>query len=82
MSAETRKVVARAVDKFLTNPLTRVVISELAGGRGTREHILTLGHLRASAVADRMVAKSIYGLRIKKSPSVVSRDRFSKVQMK
>ena len=65
-SAETRKVLDTAVDKFLTNPSGRVVISGHADERGTREYNLALGHLRASAVADYMVANVIDGLRIKK----------------
>ena len=66
LSADTRKVVDKAVDKFVTNPSGRVVISGHADERGTREYNLALGHLRASAVADYMVAKGIDGLRIKK----------------
>ena len=66
LSADTRKVLDKAVDKFLTNPSWRVVISGHADERGTREYNLALGHLRASAVADYMVANGIDGLRIKK----------------
>ena len=66
LSADTRKVLNKAVDKFLTNPSGRVVISGHADERGTREYNLALGHLRASAVADYMVANGIDGLRIKK----------------
>jgi peptidoglycan-associated lipoprotein len=66
LSANTRKVLDKAVDKFLTNPSWRVVISGHADERGTREYNLALGHLRASAVADYMVANGIDGLRIKK----------------
>mgnify|MGYP002054005699 CR=1 FL=1 len=66
LSADTRKVLDKAVDKFLTNPSGRVVISGHADERGTREYNLALGHLRASAVADYMVANGIDGLRIKK----------------
>ena len=66
LSADTRKVLDKAVDKFVTNPSGRVVISGHADERGTREYNLALGHLRASAVADYMVAKGIDGLRIKK----------------
>jgi peptidoglycan-associated lipoprotein len=66
LSADTRKVLDKAVEKFLTNPSGRVVISGHADERGTREYNLALGHLRASAVADYMVAKGIDGLRIKK----------------
>ena len=65
-SAETREVLDTAVDKFLTNSSGRVVISGHADERGTREHNLALGHLRASAVADYMVANGIDGSRIKK----------------
>ena len=50
LSAETPKVLDRIVDKFLTNPSARVVISRHADERGTREYNLALGHLRASAV--------------------------------
>ena len=64
LSAETRKVLDRVVDKFVTNPSARVVISGHADERGTREYNLALGHLRASAVADYMVANGIDGLRI------------------
>ena len=66
LSAETRKVLDRVVDKFLTNPSARVVISGHADERGTREYNLALGHLRASIVANYMVANGIDGLRIKK----------------
>ncbi len=66
LSAETRKVLDRAVDKFLTNPSGRVVISGHSDERGTREYNLALGHLRASAVAGYMVSKGTDGLRIKK----------------
>ena len=66
MSADTRKVLNQVVDKFLTNPSRRVVISGHADERGTREYNLALGHLRASAVADYMVANGIDGSRIKK----------------
>ncbi|MEK9710618.1 MAG: OmpA family protein, partial [Alphaproteobacteria bacterium] len=66
LSADARKVLDKAVNKFLTNPSGRVVISGHADERGTREYNLALGHLRASAVADYMVANGIDGLRIKK----------------
>ena len=66
LSADTRKVLNKAVDKFLTNRSVRVVIGGHADERGTREYNLALGHLRASAVADFMVAKGIDGSRIKK----------------
>ena len=66
LSAEMPKVLDRIVDKFLTNPSARVVVSGHADERGTREYNLALGHLRASAVADYMVANGIDGLRIKK----------------
>ena len=66
LSADARKVLDKAVDKFLTNPSGRVVISGHADERGTREYNLALGHLRASAVADYMVANGIDGSRIKK----------------
>jgi len=66
LSADARKVLDKAVDKFLTNPSGRVVISGHADERGTREYNLALGHLRASAVADYMVANGIDDLRIKK----------------
>ena len=66
LNADTREVLDKAVDKFLTNPSRRVVISGHADERGTREYNLALGHLRASAVADYMVANGIDGLRIKK----------------
>ena len=51
---------------FFINPSARVVISGFADERGTRECNLALGHQRASAVADYMVANGIDGLRIKK----------------
>jgi peptidoglycan-associated lipoprotein len=66
LSAETRKVLDSTVGKLLTNSLARVVINGHAVERGTREYNLALGHLRASAVADYMVASGIVGLRIKK----------------
>ena len=81
LSAKMRKVLDRVVDKFLTNPSARVVISGHSDERGTREYNLALGHLRASAVAGYMVANGIDGLRIKKAP-LVRKNRFSKVQMK
>ena len=65
LSADTRKVLDKAIDNFLTNPSGRVVISGHADERGTREYNLALGHLRASAVAGYMVANGIDGLRIK-----------------
>ena len=65
---QTRKVLYKAVDKFVTNPSARVFIGGHADERGTREYNLALGHQRASAVADYMVAKGIDGLRIKKIP--------------
>ena len=67
-SADICRVSDKAVDKFLTNPSGRVVISGHADKRGTREYNLASGHLRASAVADYMVANGILGLRIKKVP--------------
>ena len=66
LSADTVKVLDQAVDKFLTNSSGRVVISGHADERGTREYNPALGHRRALAVADYMVAKSIDGLRVKK----------------
>ena len=66
LSAQTSMVLDRAVDKFSKNPSARVVISGHADERGTREYNLALGHLRASAVADYMLARGIDGLRIKK----------------
>lgn len=74
-------VIDSAVNKFLTNPSGRVVISGHADERGTREYNLALGHLRASAVADYVVANGIDRLRIKKV-SFGKENRFSKVQMK
>ena len=68
LSTDTRKVLDTAVDKFLTNPSGRVVISGHADEKRTREYNLALGHFRASAVADDMVANGIDGLRIKKVP--------------
>ena len=66
LSAETTMVLDSAVDKFAKNPSARVVISGHADERGTREYNLALGHLRASAVADYMLARGIDDLRIKK----------------
>jgi peptidoglycan-associated lipoprotein len=66
LSSDTRKVSDKAEDKFLTNPSVRVVISGHVDERGTREYNLALGHFRASAVADYMVANGIDGSRIKK----------------
>jgi peptidoglycan-associated lipoprotein len=66
LSAETTEVLDRAVNKFTKNPSARVVISGHADERGTREYNLALGHLRASAVADYMLARGIDGSRIKK----------------
>ena len=75
LSADTHKVLDKAVAKLLTNPSGRVVISGHADERGTREYNLALGHLRASAVADYIVANGIDGLRIKKSP-LAKKNRF------
>ena len=66
LSVDKRRVLDKAVDKFLTNLSGRVVINGHVDERGTREYNLALGHLRASAVADYMVANGIDGLRIKK----------------
>lgn len=66
LSAETTMVLDSVVDKFAKNPSARLVISGHADERGTREYNLALGHLRASAVADYMLARGIDGLRIKK----------------
>ena len=66
LSAETTVVLDSAVDKFAKNPSARVVISGHADERGTREYNLALGHLRATAVADYMLARGIDGFRIKK----------------
>jgi peptidoglycan-associated lipoprotein len=66
LSAETTMVLDRTIDKFAKNPSARLVISGHADERGTREYNLALGHLRASAVADYMLARGIDGLRIKK----------------
>jgi peptidoglycan-associated lipoprotein len=66
LSTETTMALDSAVDKFATDPSAIVVISGHADERGTREYNLALGHLRASAVADYMVAKGIDGSRIKK----------------
>ena len=54
------------VDKFAKNPSARVVISGHADKRGTREYNLALGHLKAPAVANYMVAGGLESLRIKK----------------
>ena len=59
-------VLDNIVDKFAKNPSARVVISGHADERGTREYNLALRHLRASAVADYMVAGGLDSLRIKK----------------
>jgi peptidoglycan-associated lipoprotein len=59
-------VLDNIVDKFAKNPSARVVISGHADERGTREYNMALGHLRASAVADYMVAGGLDSLRIKK----------------
>jgi peptidoglycan-associated lipoprotein len=64
--AETRKVLDRAVNKYSKSLSARVVISGHADEKGTREYNLALGHQRAAAVADYMVAAGIDGLRIKK----------------
>ena len=67
LSAQTTMALDSAVDKFAKNPSAYVVISGHADERGTREYNLTLGHLRASAVADYMLARGIDSLKIKKS---------------
>ena len=66
LSNETTMVLEDAVDKFARNPSTRVIISGHADERGTREYNLALGHQRASAAADYMIARGMDGLRIKK----------------
>ena len=66
LSVYKLEVLDKAADKFLTNPSGCVVISGHADERGTREYNLALGHLRALAVADYMVANGIDGLRIEK----------------
>ena len=66
LSAEATLALDGAVDLIERNPSALVVISGHADERGTREYNLALGHLRASAVADYMVAKGIDGSRIKK----------------
>ena len=66
LSAETTVALDSAVDILVRNPSALVVISGHADERGTREYNLALGHLRASAVADYMVAKGVDGSRIKK----------------
>ena len=66
LSTEATMALDSAVDKFATDPSAIVVISGHADERGTREYNLALGHLRASAVADYMLARGIDGSRIKK----------------
>ena len=67
LSAKTTMVLDSIVDKFAKNPYARVVISGHTDERGTREYNLALGHLRASAVADYMIAGGLDSLRIKKA---------------
>ena len=69
LSTETTIFLDSAVDKFAKSPATHVVIIGHTDERGTREYNLALGHRRASAVADYMVARGVDGLRIKKSPT-------------
>ena len=66
LSAETTVALDSAVDMLVRNPSDLIVIGGHADERGTREYNLALGHLRASAVADYMVAKGVDGSRIKK----------------
>ena len=66
LSAETRMVLDRAVNKSSKSQSSRVVVSGHADERGTRDYNLALGRQRASAVADYMVDTGIDGLRIKK----------------
>ena len=66
LSAKTTVALDSAVDILVRNPSALVVISGHADERGTREYNLALGHLRASAVADYMVAKGVDGSRITK----------------
>jgi peptidoglycan-associated lipoprotein len=66
LSAETTVALDSAVNLLERSPSALVVISGHADERGTREYNLALGHLRASAVADYMVAKGVDGSRIKK----------------
>ena len=67
LSAETTVALDSAIDLLERSPSALVVISGHADERGTREYNLALGHLRASAVADYMLARGIDSLRIKKS---------------
>ena len=66
LSAEATLALDGAIDLIERSPSALVVISGHADERGTREYNLALGHLRASAVADYMVAKGVDGSRIKK----------------
>ena len=66
LNAETTVALDSAVDLLERSPSALVVISGHADERGTREYNLALGHLRASAVADYMVARGVDGSRIKK----------------
>jgi peptidoglycan-associated lipoprotein len=61
LSAETTVALDSAVNLLERSPSALVVISGHADERGTREYNLALGHLRASAVADYMVAKGVDG---------------------
>ena len=47
LSADTRKVLDKAVDKFFTNPSGRVVISGHADERVTREYNPALEHTQS-----------------------------------
>ena len=66
LSAETTMVLDSAINKFVKNPSAHIVTSGHADERRTRKYNLALGHQRASAVADYMVAKGIDGLKVKK----------------
>ena len=66
LSAETTIALDRASNIFASSPSALVLISGHADERGTREYNLALGHLRAAAVADYMVAKGVDSSRIKK----------------
>ena len=66
LSPETTVALDSAVDILVKSSSALVVISGHADERGTREYNLALGHLRASAVADYMVARGVDGSRIKK----------------
>ena len=63
------------MDKFLTNPSARVVVSGHTEEQGTRKYNLAMGHLMTSAVGDYLIANVIECLEMKKVSYVEEKPR-------